>query len=76
MGFHKEVQGLDWIWGEFGNLYLRDRVARFSKRLEHVASPHNSLPCLSKNLPTVGSSTMSEGIIGLTRGLAMADILY
>ena len=24
----------DWIWGEFGDLYLRDRVAGFSKRLE------------------------------------------
>ena len=48
----------DWIWGEFGDLYLRDRVAGFSKRLEHVAIHLNSLPRLSKNLQTVGSSTL------------------
>ena len=48
----------DWIWGEFGDLNLRDRVTGFSKRLEHVAIHLNSLPRHSENLPTVGSSTL------------------
>ena len=47
----------DWIWGEFGDLYLRDLVAGISKRLEHVAIANNYLPRLSEDLPTVGFST-------------------
>ena len=35
---------LDWIWGEFGDLYLRDRRAAIAKRLDHVSINHGALP--------------------------------
>ena len=38
---------LDTVWGEFGDLYLRDKKAQIKKRLEHVTVPHKSIPQFS-----------------------------
>ena len=35
---------LDTVWGEFGDLYLRDKKAMIMKKLNHVTIPHGSLP--------------------------------
>ena len=39
---------LDTIWGEFGDLYLRDKRANIAKRLQHVVMPHESVPRFAK----------------------------
>ena len=31
---------LDLVWGEFGDIFLRDKRANIQKRLEHVQLPH------------------------------------
>ena len=35
---------LDTVWGQFGDLFLRDKKAKIQKRLEHVVVPHKTVP--------------------------------
>ena len=35
---------LDLVWGEFGDILLRDKRAGIQKRLEHLALPHGFAP--------------------------------
>ena len=37
---------LDLVWGQWGDIFLRDKKAKIQKRLVHIASPHGSLPGL------------------------------
>ena len=38
---------LDLVWGEFGDIYLRDKRAKIQTLLEHVALPHKYIPRLA-----------------------------
>ena len=38
---------LDLIWGDFGDLFLRDKKAKIARRLEHVSIPQDSIPRFS-----------------------------
>ena len=35
---------LDLIWGDYGDLFLRDKKAKIAKRIENVAYPQNAIP--------------------------------
>ena len=35
---------LDLVWGEFGDIFLRDKTAKIQKRLEHIKVPHGFSP--------------------------------
>ena len=47
------------MWGQFGDLYLRDKKAQIMKRLEHVMVPHKFVPRVSA-ATVVSPSNASE----------------
>ena len=65
---------LDLIWGEFGDLFLRDKKANIAKRLTHVAIPHKAIPRLIASSATATISNEARNLNAGAKLLLHSDL--